>query len=163
MGDAFNAEEILEIACQIERHGAMYYRRAAQPVDDPAAAEMLEELASMEDEHEIVFENMRGDPDTLSRLLGDPDGPAALYLQAIAGGRVFTPEKNPVNDLALGVTVAEVLRTAIGSELASIAYYEGLRAAVPPDLDQGRIEAIIREEMGHVVTLGARLSEIEGG
>ena len=48
MSDLFNAEEVLEIACQIERNGAGYYRQAAERVSDPAARQMLLDLAAME-------------------------------------------------------------------------------------------------------------------
>ena len=80
----FDVEEVIEIACQIERNGAAFYRRAAELVDSQESKAFLVQLAEMEDNHEITFENMRGDPLILTAILGEADGPAAQYLQAIS-------------------------------------------------------------------------------
>lgn len=162
MSQVFNAEEVLEIATQIERNGALYYRRAAQLIDDPEAREMLLELAAMEEAHEITFENMRGNPELLSEVLGDPEGSAAAYLRAIAAGEVFSPSDNPVDALDEGVSIEDVLRQAIRAELQSIAFYDGLREAMPPALGRRKVEAIIEEERGHVVLLTRKLTRLAG-
>ena len=47
-----SADEVFEMACQIERDGAEFYRRARDKASDPWAAEMLTGLADMEVEHE---------------------------------------------------------------------------------------------------------------
>ena len=158
----FNAEEILEIACQIERNGARYYRRAAELVGDESAKLILTDLAVMEDSHEIVFEMMRGDPDLLSTLLGDADGPAVLYLKALAGGHIFRRDADPSADLRPGVSVEEVFERAIEMEIRSIAFYEGVRKRMTPELGRSKIEAIMDEEMGHVALLSRRLDEAMG-
>ncbi len=159
MSLVFNAEEILEIACQIERNGTRYYRRAAQLVADKDASRMLEELAVMEENHEIAFSNMMGDPDLLSRLLGDIEGPAVLYLQALAGGHVFRKDADPAAELKEGVQVSTVLDRAIEMELKSIAFYEGVREQMAQDMGRDKLTAIIHEEMGHVALLVRRLEE----
>jgi len=52
MGYDFNADEIFEMAEQIERNGASFYRKSAESIDDPAEKKLLLDLAAMEDEHE---------------------------------------------------------------------------------------------------------------
>ncbi len=160
MSSVFNAEEVLEIAVHIEKMGAAFYRRAAELVKDPTAKQMLDELAVMEDGHEIGFENMRGDPDILSILIGDPEGETALYLQAFAGGQVFPKDNNPAAELNRDVTVEEILKKAINMELSSIAFYQGILNAMPPELGQAKVGAIIEEEMRHVTTLTRKLTSI---
>ena len=59
MGIEFNADEIFEIAEQIERNGAGFYRRAAEAVEDSQKRRILLDLASREDEHEKTFAAMR--------------------------------------------------------------------------------------------------------
>ncbi len=59
MAAVFSADEVLEMALQIERNGAAFYRRAAQGADDPDAAVLLRELGKMEEEHESLFRRLR--------------------------------------------------------------------------------------------------------
>ena len=53
----------------------------------------------------------------------------------------------------------EVLRTAIGLEKDSIAFYVGIMEFVPPELGKFRVADIIKEEMRHVVILNAELAK----
>ena len=161
MSLVFNAEEILEIAVQIEKNGAAFYRRAAEIIEDPAAKKMLEELAAMEDGHEIIFENMRGDPDLLSQLLGDPDGPVTAYLRALAGGHIFNKNENPAAVLKKGVSMEEILKKAIQLEMTSIAFYHGIREKMPRELGRRKVGDIIHEEMKHVAMLTEKLSDLK--
>ena len=160
MSPALNAEEILEVAVQIEKMGAAYYRRAAELAENPAAQKMFAELAEMEDGHEIVFENMRADPDVLSQLIGDPEGEAALYLRAFAGGKVFPKEQEPMSNLDPEMDVIDVLRKAVLMELASIAFYQGIKDALPPNFNTTKLEKIISEERGHVTMLSEQLARL---
>jgi rubrerythrin len=158
MSAVFNAEEVLEIAVQIEKIGAAFYRRAAEIVKDPAEKKMLEDLAVMEDGHEIGFENMRADPDILSLLIGDPEGEAALYLRAFASGNVFPRDVNSAFDLGDNVTIEVILTKAIKMELESIAFYQGIKDAMSKELGREKVEAIIREERQHVTILSEKLA-----
>lgn len=160
MSAVFNAEEVLEIAIEMERAGAEFYNRAVELVEDQSAKEMLRGLAAMESGHEIIFEEMRADPDTLSRLLGDPDGDAAQYLRAIARAGIFSDAGRLSRTLKRGVTMEDVMKAAIEAELASIAYYEGIRDAMSRDLGKEKVEQIIFEEMRHVIVLSEKLEYI---
>ena len=55
----FNADNVFEMAEQIERNGALFYRQAANDVADPDAKQFLLDLAAMEDDHEKTFAVMR--------------------------------------------------------------------------------------------------------
>ena len=50
MAIPFNADEVFEMAEQIERNGGMFYRAAADKF--PAVRELLLKLAKWEDDHE---------------------------------------------------------------------------------------------------------------
>ena len=156
----FNADEILEIAEQIERNGARFYRRAAEGTDDSRRQEQFRRLAEMEDEHEKTFAAMRRElskPEQAA-ITFDPDNQAALYLQAIADGHVFDLKADPAEKLTGQESVADILRTAIQAENASIAFYTGLMQMVPKDLGQDRVMDIIKEEMSHVTLLSKELA-----
>lgn len=160
MAIKFNAEEILEIASQIERNGARYYRKAAEVVTGAKEKEMLYALAEMEDRHEITFEGMRGDPDLLSQLLGDMDGPTVLYLKALASGHIFKRDDDPAKDLRPDIHILDILEKAISMELASIAFYQGLAKGMGESDGAKKMDDIIREEMSHVAFLNDFIEEV---
>ena len=55
----FNADEVFEMAEQIERNGAKFYRRAAEGAGDPHERDLLNELADWEETHQRVFAAIR--------------------------------------------------------------------------------------------------------
>ena len=57
----FNADDVLEIAEQLERNGGKFYRTAAESTSDTANKEFLLELAAMEDQHEVTFKDIRAE------------------------------------------------------------------------------------------------------
>ena len=59
MGLDFSADEIFEIALEIERNGAKFYRSAADSISNTDKKQLLLHLAEMEDEHEQTFKTMR--------------------------------------------------------------------------------------------------------
>jgi len=157
----FSADEIFEMAEQIERNGAKFYRRAAEGSFEEGCKRKLLELADMEVSHEKTFAAMRAE---LSRketkpVVFDPYGEAALYLQAMADGYVFDVNADPSENLA-GKSIEEILKTAIELEKDSIVFYLGLRDMVPENLGKGKVEKIIKEEMGHVTLLSGELAAL---
>ena len=160
MNERFNADEILEIAQQIERNGARFYRRAAEAPLTPKLRRVLLDLAAMEEQHEQTFARMQADlsgKDWATTAL-DRDGEAALYLRAVAGGRVFGPD--PSERLTGKEDIKDVFQTAIGLEKDSIVFYLAIKQMVPEDLGRSKVEDIIREEMGHIVTLTGQFAGV---
>ena len=162
MSFPFNADEILEMAEQIERNGARFYRRAAQGAGDSRNRRLLLDLAAMEEEHEKIFASMRADlarekPETVGF---DPDGQAALYLRAMADGHVFDVKADPTGLFTGKETMEDVLRMAMGMEKDSIVFYLGMKELVPERLGKDRIDDIIREEMRHLAILGEELAAV---
>jgi len=159
MSIRFNADEIFEMAERIERNGARFYRQAAEGFKDADSRQKLFNLAAMEDEHEKIFHSMRADISGQEGVISgfDPNGEAALYLQAIADGKVFDVRKDPTERLTGKETVEDIYRMAIGLEKDSIVFYQGIKEMVPERLGKDRIEAIIKEEMGHITLLSKEL------
>jgi rubrerythrin len=160
MGVTFNADEVFEMAEQIERNGAKFYRAAAEKFS--AVRQVLIDLAVMEDEHEKTFADMRAqlsgreeDP-----MVFDPDDEAQMYLQLVADGHVFDTKADPAEKLKGKEKTEDVLQTAINMEKDSIAFYAGLKECVPPRAGRDKVEAIIREEFSHIATLNEKLSAL---
>lgn len=149
----FNADDVLEIAEQLERNGGKFYRTAAESTSDPDNKRFLMELAAMEDQHEITFKDMRAELSAQEKesTVFDPDGEAALYLRALADTRVFFEKEIDVTSMKA------ILKSAITAEKDSIVFYLGMKEAVDQSLGQGRLDHIIKEEMGHIKLLSAKL------
>ena len=161
MGLAFNADEIFEIAQQIERNGAKFYRRAAQGFKEKRLKDLILELAAMEDKHLELFTRMRAGIAEAEKTPTaiDPEGEAALYLKALADARIFDVTVDPSSKLTGRESAADVLRAAIGLEKDSVVFYLGMRDLVPPKFGRPQIENIINEEMRHVTILSNELAK----
>ena len=149
----FNADDVFEMAEQMERNGAKFYRDAAEGNVDPANKEFLLGLAEMEVAHEKTFKAIRAELSAKeqAKTVFDPEGEAALYLRALADTRVFF-EKDI--DTA---SMRGILKSAIEAEKDSIVFYLGMKDAVPAELGKGRLDSIIKEEMGHIRLLSREL------
>lgn len=160
MSMPFNADEVFEMAEQIERNGGKFYRAAAKKV--PAISKVLLDLAAMEDKHLKTFTTMRAELSgtEIEEPIYDPDGQAQMYLRVMADGHVFDIKADPVKKLAAMNTPEDILKMAIGIERDSIAFYVGLKEAVPRKAGKDKVEDIIKEEMGHIVTLNQKLQDL---
>lgn len=162
MNVTFNADEIFEMAEQMERNGSEFYRRAAENLEDGSnKRKLLIRLAEMEDEHEIIFRKMRSEfstPEYQAAFDNAPGNEVALYLRAIVDGYVFNVNDNPISGLTGEESLEEILRTAIKLEQDSIIFYLGMRDMVPDDEGKKKIEAILQEEKQHIVVLSQEIS-----
>lgn len=163
MAVTFSADEIFEMAEQIERNGAKFYRKAATAVSGVEMKNLFKELAEMEDDHENTFADMRAELADSERLpaIFDPNDEVGLYLQAMADGKVFDVKTDPSEQLAGMETPQDILNTAIGLEKNSIVFYLGLEDYVPAESGKDKVRAIIKEEMGHIALLNDRLKVLE--
>lgn len=160
---AFNADEIFEMAEQIERNGARFYREAAGNAPDAASKTMLLELSAMEEGHEKTFAQMRKELSAKEKepITFDPDNQVAQYLRTMADFHGTEGKISPTEKLTGKESMEEVLKIALQAEKNSIAFYVGIKDMVPGKSGKDRIHAIIVEEMAHVSTLGAKLQSLK--
>jgi len=149
----FTADDVFEMAEQMERNGAKFYRAAADGVDDENAKKLLLELAVMEDEHEKTFAALRADLTSAEKTgtVFDPEGESIAYLRALVDTKVFFDKSIDT------ASMREILKDAIVAEKDSIVFYLGMKEMVPEKLGQGRLDHIIKEEMGHIRMLSKEL------
>lgn len=162
---AFNPREVLEIAKQIERNGAAFYRKAAERADDPLVRQSLEDLARMEEEHLRRFTELdeqwaRGD---VAAAVFDPDDQAGTVLRDWADGHVFNVYDEHGPPVTGKETLDEILVTALGMEKDSVLFYLGLREAARRREDKDLIDQVVIEEMRHVAFLGDAIKHREKG
>jgi len=161
----FNADEIFQIAEQMERSGVKFYRRAADSASDKETKQMLLDMAEMEAGHLTTFEHMR------KQLTGrekaatvfDPDNEASVYLQTMADTHGSEGKKSPTEELTGTESIEEILKIALNAEKDSVIYYFGLRSFVPPKAGRDKVDAIIREEIEHITALNKKLASVQNG
>jgi rubrerythrin len=161
MAISFNADEIFEMAEEIERNAAKFYREAAKNTDDEAMKKVFLDLAVMEDGHIKVFKEMRSHLDDSDRepMLLDPDNEAALYLQSMADSHGSEGKKDLKTKLSGKESAKEVLVIAVNAENNSIVFYTVLKGLVTPT-GKEKIEEIISEEVSHLVILKMQLTKL---
>ena len=164
MSMAFNADEVVEMAEQIERNGAKFYREVAARAADRKMKEMFLNLASMEDGHLRMFQEMRQGLSDQEKggTTFDPDNEASLYLQAMADTKGFEGMKSPTLKLTGKEPMEELFEIAIEAEKNSVLFYVGLKGMVAARAGRDKVEDIIREEVGHAAQLRRQLAVIRG-
>jgi rubrerythrin len=161
MSVSFTALEIFEIAEQIERNGAKFYRQAAEMTKDKQMSHFFCRLAEMENNHEKIFSEMKEKikAGVKDAVVFDPNAEIAYYLKAMATSAGWEGKAQPRLVFSGRETPAQILKAAIAAERASIDYYLGLKE-MTPQADRKKIDVIIKEEMGHVITLQKHLEQI---
>jgi len=161
MGITLNADEIFEVAEQIEKNGAKFYRAAAEKFS--IVRQALLDLAADEDEHLKTFAAMRAQLTSKEQQpdVFDPDGQAQMYLHAMADGHVFDIKADPSEKLTGQETAEDILKIALGIERDSIAYYVGLKNYVPVKAGRDKVESIIGEEIKHIAILNEKLANLK--
>lgn len=162
MGITFNANEIFEMAEEIERNGAKFYRQAAKNAADKETKQMLLDMAVVEDGHLKTFEEMRKQLSGQEKgwTIFDPDNQSVLYLQAMADARGYEGKITPTKELTGNETTKEIIEIALNSENESTVFYLSLKELVPVKAGRDKVEAIIIEELSHITTLLKKLKSL---
>ena len=140
MSYPFSADEIFEVAEQLERNGAKFYRDASAKISDTDAKDLLNQLAAMEDDHLKTFQDMKaelGDKLKVSTVF-DPEGESAAYLRSLADTRVFYKKEIDLSSMK------EILKSAITAEKDSIVFYLGMKDVVPEKMRKDKMDNIIK-------------------
>ena len=145
----FNADEIFEIAVQIERNGCKFYRECSEIVTNQEIKELLKSFAEAEEKHEMIFKTMHENfKATDSYIVSeDADDVRLNYLQTVASGYVFNITPGSVKP---DITIDEILKFALEREKDSVVYYVSMKELVKDEKGKKSIEKIISEEIEHV-------------
>lgn len=142
----FTAEDILDIAIRLENNGEQTYREACRQTMDTRLRSLLDWIAQEERSHAQWFGELKarlrkGEDHhlmaELSRaLVEDVVQGQTFSLQEVDFEAINTPEK--------------MVRTFIGFEDDTIAFYEVLKTFIDDPAIAGRLQAIIDEEKKHM-------------
>ena len=160
MAITFNADEIFEIAEQIEQNGKKFYDVSAQRVSEPGAKKVLTDLAQMEADHLKTFQDLRAklDAKTLEELTWDPEGESVAYLRAAADSHIFKATVDPGSLVGANAGAKEILELALQFEKDSVIYFMGVADMVPERLGKSEVLGLAKQEQGHIALIQRTLS-----
>ena len=163
MSITFSADEIFEIAEDIERNGAKFYREAAEKTQDKETRQFLMDMAVMEEGHDTVFADMRKE---LSEQMKqpttfDPDNQAAQYLQVMADARGTEGKISANFKLTGDESIRDILNIGINAERNSVCFYTGMKELVPSAASKEQVDKIIKEELSHIGILLKKLQTLD--
>jgi rubrerythrin len=152
----FTADDVFEMAEQLERNGAKFYQDAAQHTDNSEYKKLLLGLSAMEIEHEKIFVNLRSELSGKEKAstVFDPEAESILYLRALADTKVFFEKEIDFS------SKKSVLKAAMLTEKDSIVFYLGMKEMVPEKYGKDQLDKIIKEEMGHIKILAKELKAL---
>ena len=154
MGTIFyNADEVFEMAIQIERNGEKFYAISAERSSEPKAKEMLEKLRDMEADHQKIFASLREkiSDQSAEPFVFDPDGQIGMYLRAAADSHIFNVNRDPGDMVKKDAPAKEIMDTAIHFEKDSIVYFLGMQDMVPEKLGKSEIGKLVEKEKKHIL------------
>jgi len=147
MAGIFDANEIFQIAMELEQTGQVFYEALAIGCGNDRVAALCRRLAKQEVDHYNTFKAMR------EALVSGPDvtpltGDDLDFAQALVSDRII-PSPDEARKVAATGGVAEALDLAIRLEKDSVLFYGGIAGAVGAK-NAGAIAGIVAEEKRHV-------------
>lgn len=158
----FNVREVFEIAEEIERSGVAFYEKAAKIAKEPEGKKFLLELAVMEEGHEKRFHSLK---EEFTAKEGDEfydiDNKALTYLKTIGSGAIFDITNDTSEQFTGEETLEEIYNLAIKFEKETVVYFTTIKNIVPESLGKDKIDLLIAEEIGHIMSISKQLHTIK--
>lgn len=155
--DALNAEDVFELARQVERDAADFYRRAANALDHPEVCDLLRRLASWESRHEQRYTLMK-EALRLQGIAVKP--PHSEECKALAGLSIFAQGTAPPWVMTPRTTPRDVLEEALRREQASLTFFVALWRFVADESAAAQIGKIVADEREHIATIQTALEHV---
>ena len=163
MSITFSADEIFEMAEDIERQGALFYREAAEKSPDKQTRAFLLEMAAMEEGHDSIFADMRKNLSSQAKqpVTFDPDNQAGQYLLAMAEAHGTEGKVSADFKLTGNESIEDIINIGVNAERNSVCFYTGLKERVPSAAGKEQVDEIIKEELSHVTILLNKLKTLD--
>ena len=149
MSLSLDAGDVFKMAVRIETQAAEFFAALARSVESPVIRKTLLELAGMEADHEKTFQGM-------AELAAKGKPPLGKQAQRYAR-MVAMMGVDVLGELSQsftgGESVEQVLAEAIEFEKTTIVFFLGMREMVADKVERAHIDAIIKEELGHILKL----------
>ena len=155
----FNANEIFQIAINIEENGKRFYEKAMELIDDKDAKTLLASLAKEELEHLKKFTELKEQlpKEATAGTVWDPENEMNNYLHMVADMNVFRSDFNLEDELSQVKSAEDALRFGIQFEKDSIIFFLTIQDATDEAKGRELIGRLIEEEKGHLKKLSLEL------
>ena len=142
----FTAHEILDIAIQLENNGEKTYLDAITHTSKTELKDLLNWIAQEERNHARWFSNLK------NKLIKGEDHHlmaemSRALVEDIIQGQAFSLEEMDFSALN---TPEKMIRTFVGFEEDTVAFYEFLRSFIDDPTIEEQLEQIIAEEHKHI-------------
>ncbi|MCD6460553.1 ferritin family protein [bacterium] len=153
MAVQFNADEIFEIAIQIENNGYKFYKDCALKIENEEIKNLLITLAEAEEKHEMIFKTMHDSFKASNSFVfsDDADDIRLHYLQTVASGYIFDLNVNPLANMGSNIKIDQILKIALDREKDTVVFFVSMKEMVSDEKGRKSIDRIISEEIEHVV------------
>ncbi len=151
----FTAQDILDIAIRLEKNGERTYRDARLHISDDALKTLLAWIAQEEHDHARWFTELK------NRLTQGEDHHLMAELSRALVEDVVQGQAFSLQDVDFETIDSpdNMLRTFIGFEEDTIAFYEVLNTFIDDTAIAAQLEQIILEEKKHMATFQEMLAE----
>ncbi|MBI4775494.1 MAG: ferritin family protein [Deltaproteobacteria bacterium] len=159
---AFNANEILQMAIDVEENGLVFYELAQEKVEEPEVKDIFRFLAGEERAHKKQFESLKAAlPESAkAETVWDPNDQMVQYLQMMADLHVFGKAGVSEKYLEHVKSTEDALNMAIQFEKDSIIFFLSLEEAVEDRQARLKVMDLINEERQHIKKLALKLRQL---
>ena len=157
----FNADEIFQVAIDIEKNGKRFYEKAMTLVGDPDFKSLFELLAKEEDKHIQTFTELKAQlPETATKdTVWDPFDEMDQYLKMMADMNVFKSDLDVDKKLSDVKKPEDALRLGIQFEKDSVVFYTTIQDATEEKKGREFIGLLVDEEKKHLKKLCQELGK----
>ncbi|MGM0599358.1 MAG: ferritin-like domain-containing protein [Candidatus Rifleibacteriota bacterium] len=162
----YNADEIIELAIQIEKNGRDYFLAMAEKTDNPKVREVFNYLVNEEESHLGIFKEIRAklaQKEPEMEIADEYKTPEMYnYVKAMFDGRVFPDMKSHREVTAEIKTDEQAIYHAISFEKDTVLFFNEILNLLGED-DENRplIEELIRQEKIHIARLFTLMGNIK--
>lgn len=151
---AYSANEIIEMACQIEKNGYAFYNAALKKNQLSAKGkEIITLLRDQEINHEQYFLSLRDDIDQFMLSETTDWELIAMYLKSITDSRLFNNPEGAINLATSATNELAIINFAIVFEKETLLYFYAIRDNITVEKTKEVLARIIQEEVTHVMRL----------
>ena len=158
----FNANEVFQMAIEIEENGRLFYQKARELVEDPDVKNLFSDLEQREVEHREKFKDLKSELPESAResTVWDPQGEINQYLKMAADMHVFRAATPLEEQLAQVSNAEEALKLAIQFEKDSILFFLLMQDETEKGKGKELISQLTNEEKAHLRLLSKELVRV---
>ncbi|MBF0525628.1 MAG: ferritin family protein [Deltaproteobacteria bacterium] len=158
----FNANEVFQMAIEIEENGKAFYDQAGQKITDPQVKELFAALAQEEVSHKARFISLKDKlPATAAgQTVYDPEKEIDLYLKMMADLNVFRTDKKMADQVAGIKSAADAVHLAMQFEKDSIIFFLTMQDDTEEAQGRQLIGQLVKEEQQHLKRLSMQLKKL---